>query len=125
MVSSIYSTNAAQHRNPVPNAAIHKGLLVTSGILGKELDTDNYPYTAKRQIELAFQYLVEILRDAGATPDDVVKLDLFFADKSDRPIANSYWLDLWPDETKRPARQAHLSTLPEGCKFQIVAMAVL
>ena len=43
MVRAVYSKLAAQHRNPVPNAAILRGLLVTSGILGKRLDTDDYP----------------------------------------------------------------------------------
>ena len=66
-----------------------------------------------------------ILQEAGASPQDVVKLDLYFSNKSDRTLANPHWLALWPDPLRRPARQAHQSVLPEGCRVQIVAMAVV
>ena len=125
MVRSVVSTRVAQHSNPIPNAAIHNGLLITSGILGKTLDTDTYPADHAEQIALAFQYLAYILEDAGATTQDVIKLDLYLNDKSDRAIANQHWLRLWPDANHRPARQAHQAVLPEGCCIQIVATAVL
>ena len=125
MVRAINSPNAAAHRNPVPNAAVAGGILVTSGILGKTLDTDEYPADRGEQTALVFAYLEAILEEAGASCDDVVKIDLYFADKSDRSYANEHWLRLWPDPERRPARQAHQATLPEGCCLQIVAMAVL
>jgi len=125
MVRAIYSSKAAQHKNPVPNAAVHNGLLITSGILGKELETDTYPADRQRQIALAFDYLEAILAEAGADLQDVVKLDLYFADKADRPLANTHWERLYPDPARRPARQAHQVILPEGCCLQIVATAML
>ena len=125
MVRSITSPKAAQHTNPVPNAAVHRGLLVTSGILGKELETRTYPADKARQFDLVFQYLQAILEEAGAGLQDVIKLDLYFADKSDRPLANSHWVRLWPNPGSRPARQAHQTVMPEGCVIQLVAMAVL
>ena len=72
-----------------------------------------------------FAYLEAILEEAGASSDDVVKIDLYFADKSDRSHANEHWLRLRPDPEKRPARQAHQAALPEGCCLQLVAIAVL
>ncbi len=72
MVCAVYSKLAAQHRNPVPNAAILRGLLVTSGILGKRLDTDDYPADRGEQTALVFSYLEAILEEAGATPQDVI-----------------------------------------------------
>ncbi|MGB0504919.1 MAG: RidA family protein [Pikeienuella sp.] len=125
MVKSITTPKVAQHSNPIPNAAVHRGLLVTSGILGKELGEADYPADKARQFTLAFHYLETILEEAGATTQDVLKLDLYFADKADRPLANPHWLRLWPDPEQRPARQAHQSILPPGCAIQIVAMAVL
>ena len=107
MVVSINSDKVAAHHNPVPNAAIMRGVLVTSGILGKRLDTDDYPADRAEQTALVFIYLEAILDEAGASPQDVVKLDLYFADKSDRSLANEHWLRLWPDPAHRPARQAH------------------
>ena len=125
MVRAINSDRAAQHHNPVPNAAILRGLLVTSGILGKRLDSDEYPADRGEQTALVFRYLEAILDEAGATSQDVIKLDLYFADKADRALANEHWLRLWPDPAHRPARQAHQAVLPDGCCLQIVAMAVL
>lgn len=125
MVRAINSDRAAAHHNPVPNAAVVRGILVTSSILGKTLDTDEYPVDRAEQTALVFAYLEAILEEAGASRDDVVKIDLYFADKSDRSHANEHWLRLWPDPEKRPARQAHQAALPEGCCLQLVAMAVL
>ena len=125
MVRAIDSDRAAQHHNPVPNAAILRGLLVTSSILGKRLDSDEYPADRGEQTALVFRYLEAILDEAGATSQDVIKLDLYFADKADRALANEHWLRLWPDPAHRPARQAHQAVLPDGCCLQIVAMAVL
>ena len=125
MVRAINSDRAAQHHNPVPNAAILRGLLVTSSILGKRLDSDEYPADRGEQTALVFRYLEAILDEAGATSQDVIKLDLYFADKADRALANQHWLRLWPDPAHRPARQAHQAALPDGCCLQIVAMAVL
>ncbi len=125
MVRAINSDRAAQHHNPVPNAAMLRGLLVTSSILGKRLDSDEYPADRGEQTALVFRYLEAILDEAGATSQDVIKLDLYFADKADRALANDHWLRLWPDPAHRPARQAHQAVLPDGCCLQIVAMAVL
>ena len=125
MVRAINSDRAAKHHNPVPNAAILRGLLVTSSILGKRLDSDEYPADRGEQTALVFRYLEAILDEAGATSQDVIKLDLYFADKADRALANEHWLRLWPDPAHRPARQAHQAALPDGCCLQIVAMAVL
>ena len=125
MVDSLYAKGAAQHLNPVPNAAIHRGVLVTSGVLGKDPQTGEYALETSEQIRLAFEQLPLILAEGGADTQDVVKLDLYFADRQDRAIANQYWERLWPDPAHRPARQAHQVSLPGSCRFQLVAMAVL
>ena len=125
MVRSIYAKGAAQHLNPVPNAAVHRGVLVTSGVLGKDPATGNYSAETAEQIRLAFEQLPGILTEGGAELQDVVKVDLYFADRGDRPMANVHWERLWPNPMQRPARQAHQVDLPGACRFQLVAMAVL
>ena len=125
MVRSIYAKGAAQHLNPVPNAAVHRGVLVTSGVLGKDPTTGDYAPETAEQIRLAFEQLPAILAEGGAELQDVVKVDLYFADRQDRPMANVHWDRLWPDPMRCPARQAHQVDLPGACRFQLVAMAVL
>ena len=124
MVRSIVSKNVAQHVNPVPNAAMHGGVLVTSSILGKELDTGAYPRDKQRQVALVFNYLEAILAEADMDLQDVVKIDLYLDDKQDRVLVNPHWLRLWPEANCRPARQAHQAMLPDGCCLQMVAIAV-
>ena len=125
MVRAVHSPQVAQHVNPVPNAAMNNGLLITSGILGKDLETGDYPLDKARQVGLVFKYLEAVLEEAGAGLQDVVKLDLYFADKADRALANPHWERLWPDPARRPARQAHQVILPDGCCLQAVATAML
>ena len=125
MVRSIYASGAAQHLNPEPNAAVHRGVLVTSGVLGKDPETGEYAADTAEQIRLAFAQLPGILSEGGAALQDVIKVDLYFADRRDRTMANVHWERLWPDPAQRPARQAHQVDLAGACRFQLVAMAVL
>jgi len=125
MVRSLVIPGVAQHRNPVPNAAIHRGMLCTSGILGKDPATDLYPPDIGTQAGLCFRFLDDILAVAGATHQDVLKVDLYFRDKADRSVVNRFWLERWPDPMLRPARQAHVSELPEGCRLQVSALAIM
>lgn len=125
MVRSLNVANVAQHKNPVPNAALHRGMMATSSILGKEPEADNYPPDVRTQARLCFGYLQDILAAAGATLQDVLSVELYMADKTDRDVVNQFWLQCWPDPKHRPARNALVLELPEGCKLQVKALIVL
>lgn len=125
MVRSLYVDGIAQHKNPVPNAAVHRGFLHTSSILGKQPDADSYPPDIETQARLCFDSLVGILSAAGATLQDVVSVDIFMADKAERDVVNRFWLACWPDAQHRPARNAQLADLPDGCRLQLAALAIL
>lgn len=122
---TIHSPQVPGHKNPIPQASIVRGILVSSVIGGVDLETGSYVSDKQEQFKLAFSYLPKLMEAADGNLEDIVKVDLFFADKSDRPLANPYWLELFPDEASRPARHAHVSTLPAGCYLQIQIMAVL
>jgi 2-iminobutanoate/2-iminopropanoate deaminase len=125
MVDSINPADVPHHKNPIPAAAIHRGILVSSAIFGLDPATQAYPPTRAEQVAMAFRHLQTILADAGASLQDVVKMDLFFADLADRSLVNPQWLALYPDADHRPARHAHQATLPDGCCLQIVVTAVV
>ncbi|MCV6574421.1 MAG: RidA family protein [Cohaesibacter sp.] len=125
MVRSLNPANLPRHKNPVPTAAMHHGLLVSSAIMGKITESDDWPATKEEQIALAFEHMQTLLHEAGANLQDVIKVDLYFADKSERPLVNPHWLALYPDEAHRPARHAHISELPKGCCLQIGIMAIV
>ncbi|SFR90795.1 Enamine deaminase RidA, house cleaning of reactive enamine intermediates, YjgF/YER057c/UK114 family [Agromyces sp. CF514] len=55
-------------------------LVFVSGIIGMRPD-GTMPTTAREQIELAFENLVAVLRAADASPDDVVKVNVFIGEE--------------------------------------------
>lgn len=125
MVQAIYAPDVPHHRNPVPHAAMHRSILVSSAILGLDPASGAYPADKTKQVALAFAHMQAILGAAHAELSDVVKVDLYFADMADRALVNPHWLALYPDAQHRPARHAHTGDLPEGCCLQIEFMAVL
>lgn len=125
MVRSITSAKLPHHKNPVPAAAYHRGILASSAIMGQRPDTGEWPASKEEQIALAFEHMKTLLSEAGATLQDVIKVDLYVADKADRPLVNPHWISLYPDEMHRPARHAHLALLPPGCCLQISVMAIV
>ena len=125
MVIAVNPSNVPHHENPIPAAALHRGVLVSSSISGQDLISSKYSSDKSTQIALAFKYLKNIVTDAGGTVQDIIKVDMYFADKDDRKLVNPYWLLLFPDEQARPARQAHKSDLPDGCCLQMVITAII
>ena len=125
MVRAIAPEGVPRHDNPIPAAAVHRGVLASSAISGKDRVTGTYPVDKERQIALAFDHLRSVLATVGAGVQDVVKVDLYFADKMDRPLVNAHWVGLFPDEAARPARHAHVVSLPAGCCLQIAALAIV
>jgi len=92
--------------------------------MGYEPESGGLAEDKRRQIDLAFKGLVEVLDEADMTVENVVKIDLYFSDKNDRSLANLCWQKLFPDAASRPARHSHTANLPVGCVIQITAFAV-
>ncbi|MGB0635662.1 MAG: RidA family protein [Paracoccaceae bacterium] len=113
------------HKNPIPMACRVDNILMTSAIQGHDPRTGEFPIDKIQQIKLAFDALNTILLEAKATPEDIVKIDLFFEDKNDRALVNPFWLKMFPDPKSRPARHAQVASLTAGCCLQISATAVL
>ncbi len=125
MVRSIDPSNVPHHKNPIPSAAVHRGMVVSSAITGRDPATGTYASDKAAQIELAFQHFETLVQETGASLQDVVKVDLYMADKADRALVNPHWLRLYPDDAARPARHAHTADLEDGCYLHIVFMAIL
>jgi 2-iminobutanoate/2-iminopropanoate deaminase len=45
-----------------------------------------------------------VMAAAGGDPDDIVKVNVWIADRALRPTLNKYWLEMFPDPHSRPAR---------------------
>ena len=124
MRKAINAKDVHVHKNPIPHASVLKGLMVSSSISGADKN-GNYSEDREKQIINAFNNMKKVLEEGNASFDDVIKFDLYFSDKSDRKFVNPIWLKLFPNESSRPARHAHLVNLEGDCIFQIVFTAVL
>lgn len=125
MVRAIDPSNIPPHKNPIPAAAIHRGILISSVISGKSLVTDTYSKDKKEQISLIFEYIEKITLEAGGSVQDIIKMDLYFRDKSDRSLVNPEWEKMFPNPKERPARHAQIGDLPKNCILQVTITAVI
>ena len=125
MVKAIDPSDIPPHKNPIPAAAIHGGILISSVISGKSSVTDSYPQDKTEQISLVFKYIENIISEAGGNVQNIIKMDLYFRDKGDRSLVNPEWEKMFPDPKKRPARHAQIGDLPENCCLQVTLTAVI
>ncbi|HEY3840296.1 MAG TPA: RidA family protein [Bryobacteraceae bacterium] len=114
------------HDNPIPAACKVGPFLISSGISGKE------PYTGKMlegleaQCAQMFATVRQILEIAGGSPEDVVKMNVWMKDRSQRDTLNVGWLEMFPDEHSRPARHTFAAPdLPGSMLVQCEIFAVL
>ena len=125
MVKAIDPSDIPLHKNPIPAAAIHGGILISSVISGKSLVTDAYSKDKKEQISLVFEYIEKIIFEAGGSVQDIIKMDLYFRDKNDRSLVNPEWEKMFPNPKQRPARHAQIGDLPKNCCLQVTITAVV
>jgi len=113
------------HKNPIP-AACRLGNIVTSGIIyGLDIATGKPADGLQRQCALMFAHVRSIVEAAGGTLDDIVKLNVWMTDRSQRQAINDAWLALFPDPDTRPARQTMQGVLTPGILVQCDFLAVL
>jgi enamine deaminase RidA (YjgF/YER057c/UK114 family) len=114
------------HDNPIPAACRVGPFLITSGISGKEPFTGKFRDDIDAQCEQMFATLRKILEIAGGSPEDVVKLNVWLRDRSQRPHLNKPWLAMFPDPHSRPARHTFAAPdLPGAMLVQCEAFAVI
>ena len=122
---SISAPDIPEHVNPIPAATRIGNLLFSSAIGGDDPDTHELPDDVETQIANTFRTVRAILREGGATVDDIGKMSVYLADKSQRKLVNPHWLEMFPDEDSRPVRHTTEATLPPGRHIQVEIIAVL
>jgi 2-iminobutanoate/2-iminopropanoate deaminase len=86
----------------LPGTVSTNGFAFTSGIVSPSALAGTGPVAVEVQIAETLAQLVQVLADAGTTPERVVKIDAFLASASDFAAWNEGFLRLWP--TPGPAR---------------------
>jgi enamine deaminase RidA (YjgF/YER057c/UK114 family) len=102
--------SGAKHVNPIPSAS-RKGPFVVSGaISGADPASGKVPAELDAQCRQMFDNVRRVMSAAGGTPEDIIKLTVWIADRSMRETMNRYWVEMFPDPHSRPARHTVTQT---------------
>jgi 2-iminobutanoate/2-iminopropanoate deaminase len=113
------------HKNPIPNASVIGNMLVTGVIMGRDTRSETVPDAIEAQCAVMFDHVREILKAAGGTTDDIIKMSIWLKDPSDRAALNAEWTAMFPDPESRPARHAFPLEGESPVMIQCDFMAVL
>jgi len=112
------------HKAPIPQAVLVDNVLYSSAVNGKGTD-GVYPDTAAAQAKLAFANMAEIVRLAGGSTDDIVRVTVFLRDRADKAVIDEEWLAMFPDPQDRPTRHAVGMERGGAALLQLEFVAVL
>ena len=110
---------------PIPQACVVGNLLASSAISPLDPATGAVPEGTEEQVELVFANARRVLEAAGGGPEDVAKCTVFVRDKAIRPVIDKYWIEMFPDESSRPARHTLRIDLAEPLQIQLEILALL
>jgi len=108
---SIY-TDTFAHANPIPVATRIGPLVESSVIVGYNPGTRDMPESDATQLANLFIHMEAALTGAGASWDDVIKVDFYTNDADARARINPYWIERFPDADSLPSRHTHMN--PDG-----------
>ncbi|RZL67698.1 MAG: RidA family protein [Variovorax sp.] len=110
---------------PIPMGARVGNMLYSSGLMGKDPSNDKLPPDSASQARFLFDNLRSLLRNGGASLDDVVHVTAFVKDNAQREALNAEWVACFPDPHDRPARHTQVADLQGGMLMQIEIVAVV
>ena len=120
---AVSSDQAPAALGPYSQAIVAGGFVFCSGTAGIDPETGTIPDGIEAQTEQALVNLAAVLAAAGASPADLVKTTIFYADVEDFGRLNEVYARHMPDPP--PARSAPANVhLPHGLLVSIDAIAV-
>jgi 2-iminobutanoate/2-iminopropanoate deaminase len=120
----IKGTGLPQWSNPISHAVVVNNMCFISGQLSVSESGKYIADTALEEAKRAFNNFFSALKSANFSKDDVVFIDIAFANLADLPEINTLFSSLFP-ENKRPARTIYeAAKLPFGGKIKITGTAV-
>ena len=124
-MKAIATQNAPAAIGPYSQAIEANGTVYVSGQLGIDPATGNYAEGgAVAQARQSLTNISNILKEAGLSMKNVVKVTVLLADINDFAAVNEIYKDFF--ETPFPARSAFaVAALPKGGKIEIEAIAVV
>src|SRR5215213_4421641 len=100
-----------KHKNPIPAASRVGNLLMTGIITGTGPQTGKLADTLEAQCANIFRHVGAIMTAAGGSTDDIIKMNVWMANRSRRDVLNAEWTKMFPDPHSRPARHTSQADL--------------
>jgi len=97
------------HLTAIPVATRIGPLITTSVIVAFDPGTRDVPEGAKAQLDNLFRHMKLILDEAGASWDDVAKVEFWAPTADMRSEIDGHYVEVFPDEASRPSRHTHVS----------------
>lgn len=117
--------DGVSHKNPIPPASRIGNLIATGIVSGRDSNRTVSP-DATTQARAMLKNLEKVLEAAGASMDDILKLNVWIAGEPVRACLNTAWLETFRDPATRPARQVMIyAHLTEGQLLSCDALAVV
>jgi 2-iminobutanoate/2-iminopropanoate deaminase len=117
--------SGVKHLNPIPAASRRGPFVVSGAISGADPASGTVPADLDAQCRQMFDNVRRLIEAAGGTPDDIIKMTVWIADRALRPTLNRYWVEMFPDPHSRPARHtvAHADfTAPMQIQCDLLAV---
>lgn len=121
----VLKIKGSSHENPIPVAVKIGNMVYTSALIGSNPETGEVPENIEDEIGYLFDYLVEIMEQAGGSTDDIAHLSVYVNDREYKKLVNVGWLKMFPNENDRPARHTTVKKLRAGLRVQFEMTAVL
>jgi enamine deaminase RidA (YjgF/YER057c/UK114 family) len=102
------------HKNPIPTASRVGNMLMTGIITGTDPATGKLADTLEAQCANIFHHVRSIMKAAGGSTDDIIKMNVWMADRSNRDVLNAEWVKMFPEAGSRPARHTSQTALEGG-----------
>ena len=90
--------------NPIPLAVKVGSSLISSALNGMDRTQHKVPESYEDQVANLFDNIQAVLDAAGATPSQIVDVEVFLAPGLDRGVINGPWVKMFPDPDDRPVR---------------------
>jgi 2-iminobutanoate/2-iminopropanoate deaminase len=103
-----------KHKNPIPAACRLGNMLMTGIITGTDPATGKLADTLEAQCTNVFHHVRAIMKAAGGSTDDIIKMNVWMADRGRRDVLNAEWVKMFPDPHWRPARHTSQTALEGG-----------
>lgn len=97
------------HRAAIPVATRIGPLVMSSIIASFDPGTRNIPESTEAQVANIYTHVGRILDEAGATWDDVAKMDFWVPSNEVRGQVEAGWKVHFPDEASRPSRHIRVT----------------